>query len=343
MCPVIVIILLFERQSGITLTITEQLSPSDLAAFVLTSRKPRILGLPLLKSTPLHNILTDFMSAADKDNHQTILLLLPLIRQRARVHDWLGYEALTTVCNITCRKAIRALRSDGHPHDIYDGIVARLGLPREGEPSPVLSAMMNHSTAALETLLGMGFKWNDLIRYSCGAQRRYSPDCSPEYRLHHAVLAHFPAAVNDGNEDIVRLLLEHGANPESADDMGYTPLLIATVGLNLEAMKVLLEHGVMANHRDNKGWSAISHATRFDDDWFARLLVEYGAKVNQLDTLRRTPLIHAIERGCMSVIKLLLQAGADSLLLYSEGKCARDYVEANSYRPTLCKWFGLEF
>ncbi|KAL4968116.1 ankyrin repeat domain-containing protein [Aspergillus stella-maris] len=340
---------LLRLPTELLLMITEQLSPSDLAAFVLTSRKPRILGLPLLKSTPLYNILKDFMSATDDDNHQAILLLLSLIRQKAKVHDWLGYKALTLVCNSTCRKAVRALRSDGHPHDIYDGVGARLGLPREGEPSPVLSAMMNHDTAALETLLEMGFKWNDLIRYSCGAQRRYSPDYSPEYRLHHAVLAHFPAAVkllislaSAGNEDIVRLLLQHGADPKFADSMGYTPLLIATVGLNLEVMKVLLEHGVMVNHRDNKGWSALSHATRFNDDRFARLLVEYGAKVNQVDALHRTPLFHAIERGCTSVIKLLLQVGADPLLLDSKGKCARDYAEASSYRSTLCKWFGLD-
>ena len=64
--------------------------------------------------------------------------------------------------------------------------------------------------------------------------------------------------------------------------IGLTPLIIATIKKNHEAIQ---------------------------------LLFEYGAQVNVMDNIRRTPLHIAAERGYIEIIGLLLNSGANANVL----------------------------
>ena len=45
------------------------------------------------------------------------------------------------------------------------------------------------------------------------------------------------------NDEVVRVLLEHGANVDAEDDEGRTPFQIASARRGDKTMKLLLEHG----------------------------------------------------------------------------------------------------
>ena len=62
-----------------------------------------------------------------------------------------------------------------------------------------------------------------------------------------------------GYPEVGRLLLEGGANPNAQNSAGMTPLIMGAM-FNSELVKVLLEHGADASHRDARGLSAVDIA-----------------------------------------------------------------------------------
>lgn len=98
-------------------------------------------------------------------------------------------------------------------------------------------------------------------------------------------------------ERICKMLLEHGANPDSQARDGLTPLLAASAVGSIEAVKLLLEANAAVNLQDGAG---------------------------------RTPLMAAAERGCCPVVKLLLAAGARVDLLDRDGRDAMAIARAPS-------------
>lgn len=118
--------------------------------------------------------------------------------------------------------------------------------------------------------------------------------------------------------EAVQVLLEHGADVNSQNDVGKTPLYEALfhVGFSLEKkvaidiMRRLLEHGADTNIRD-RGHSTLLHRVS-SQGWFevARLLLRYGAKVDAKDGEGRTPFEIASSNGYHEMKKLLLEYGA---------------------------------
>ena len=99
------------------------------------------------------------------------------------------------------------------------------------------------------------------------------------------------SAIVWGRTDIVRLLLEHGANPNSRSDSLIhceysTALYEASCGKELEIMRLLIQYGADVNARGFNGDTALYHLCcsinqhRHDK---ARLLLENGADTNTQD------------------------------------------------------------
>ena len=67
-------------------------------------------------------------------------------------------------------------------------------------------------------------------------------------------------AETPGAEQVVRLIIEAGADVNLRSTLGYTPLMWAARAGNLEITKLLIEKGVNAHEKDNDGNDALHQA-----------------------------------------------------------------------------------
>lgn len=75
---------------------------------------------------------------------------------------------------------------------------------------------------------------------------------------HRRTLLHLASA--QGSEDIVALLLDHGANPNLKDSLGNTPLHLAVCASKIAVVTLLLKHHANCDEPDMHGRTPISLA-----------------------------------------------------------------------------------
>jgi ankyrin repeat protein len=79
-----------------------------------------------------------------------------------------------------------------------------------------------------------------------------------------------------GHVEVVKFLLNKGANPNLIDDNGQTPLHLSAFKGNLEAVKYLLSKGADANLMDKDGLTALHAAFKYEKIAIVEYLLEYG-------------------------------------------------------------------
>jgi ankyrin repeat protein len=121
-------------------------------------------------------------------------------------------------------------------------------------------------------------------------------------------------AAKKGDVTVVRLLLEHGADPGQASASGATPLMLAagyggtarfaeydvkhgTEADMIETARLCLEHGADINAVDNGDQTALHVAAAQRGDDFIRFLTGNGARMDVTDKQGRTPLDIALGAG----------------------------------------------
>lgn len=121
----------------------------------------------------------------------------------------------------------------------------------------------------------------------------------------------FALAVEKGNIPMVRLLHELGADINAHFSKGWTPLSMAATTRNLNMIDLLVrELGADINAFIGK-WPLLCHMIARDDSEIVRKLCQLGADVNMLDKEGRLPLMRAIEKGNIEIVRMLvLEFGA---------------------------------
>jgi len=117
-----------------------------------------------------------------------------------------------------------------------------------------------------------------------------------------------------GSAEIVKLLLEKGAELDHIDRSGETPLIKASTGsFNLEIVKLLLEKGADVNVKDETGATALMKAAvNACSADMVKLLLEKGADAGAKDKAGNTILmLSAIYYSKAGVFEALLAGGAD--------------------------------
>jgi hypothetical protein len=110
---------------------------------------------------------------------------------------------------------------------------------------------------------------------------------------------------------MVKLLLEAGANIESKDNNGQTPLWWAARSSNVAMVKLLLEAGANIESKDTNGQTPLWWAARNSNVAMVKLLLEAGTNIESKDTSGQTPLWWAARNSNVDMVKLLLEAGAN--------------------------------
>jgi hypothetical protein len=115
-------------------------------------------------------------------------------------------------------------------------------------------------------------------------------------------------AADSGKDEVVKLLLARGANPNVPDSYGGTALMYAVA--HATTVKALLEAGADVNARDDYGQSALFDAARGNLPDIVRMLIAKGADVNTRDKDGETAWSTAVEKGVHEVAAILRDAGA---------------------------------
>jgi ankyrin repeat protein len=131
-------------------------------------------------------------------------------------------------------------------------------------------------------------------------------------------------AAGRGHGETVRLLLSHSkAELNVKSQRGMTPLLLALSGGHAEVVKYLLEAGADVTLADETGATALYQAAGRGNGAIVRLLLSHSkAELNVKGQRRMTPLLLALSRGYAEVVKYLLEAGADVTLADEAGNTA---------------------
>ena len=129
-------------------------------------------------------------------------------------------------------------------------------------------------------------------------------------------------AIKKRQPDIVKLLLEHGADPSVKDNLGYTALMAALKERQPGIVELLLEKGADINGRSKNGSTALILATISGNANNVRLLVERGADINAESKYGKTALLVAVEKRQLEVAQLLLEKGANPNFGSDEGLTA---------------------
>ena len=114
-------------------------------------------------------------------------------------------------------------------------------------------------------------------------------------------------AIRKGQGKAVALLLEAGADLNISGFGSYTPLREAIIQHNAPLVHLLLEEGAVPDGGDEFSAKELDKAVKWGDLSIVNALILAGAVV---DTLVY-PLITAVESGDQTLVKLLLDAGAD--------------------------------
>jgi ankyrin repeat protein len=146
--------------------------------------------------------------------------------------------------------------------------------------------------------------------------------------------------LSDGGErhqQIVQLLLDHGANITIADQNGVTPLeharargfqeieqillaaeqsrglqlIRAAEGGDVESVRRLLGQGASVEVQDEQGKTALIAAAYQNNLPIARDLIRVGADVNRQDNTQQSAYLISTSEGYLELLTLTLQAGAD--------------------------------
>jgi ankyrin repeat protein len=110
---------------------------------------------------------------------------------------------------------------------------------------------------------------------------------------------------------IVARLLSAGADVNGRGALGATPLNGATRAGKADMVKMLLERGADVNARNESGWSALFFAAVTGSTEIIETLLSRGADVHARDLYGSTPLLVAADLGREGALKVLVEAGAN--------------------------------
>lgn len=145
-------------------------------------------------------------------------------------------------------------------------------------------------------------------------------------------------AVFNGHEAVVRLLLQHGANPDNPDTRQFYPLQLAASRGRNELCRILIEHGAGLECKTDKGGTALHVAAASDFPETVQLLIDAGADVHSTDTMGNTPLATACGLGRAKVIQLLCRNGSDLSVRNNDGETLLIKLARALYGMRLSQW-----
>ena len=134
------------------------------------------------------------------------------------------------------------------------------------------------------------------------------PDNDGDRSLHTAVLG-------GCSKKIIKTIIRHGSDVNATNKGKVTALMTACQASNANVIKVLLNAGADPNTVDANGYTCLHYAGGSNQDVF-QTIIDYGANVNARSKDNVTTLVLACQKGNADAVNVLLNAGAEP---YIEG------------------------
>lgn len=153
-------------------------------------------------------------------------------------------------------------------------------------------------------------------------------DVNVRHDLYHCAIIQ---AVSNGKFEAVDLLLRHGANVDSLDNINNTPLILTD---SHEIAKRLIQAGADVNHRNLViNTPIICHAYK-NNALIIKELFSHGASLEDRNRSGDTALFNAILDGAIDATKTLLELGADPSVTNKRGETIAD-IARQSKNPMM--------
>lgn len=133
-------------------------------------------------------------------------------------------------------------------------------------------------------------------------------------------------AIENGNVEITRLLLDFGAKVNVRDGGKQTPLMRLDEDATPELVKLLLDHDIKVDLTDKEGNTALILVAENVKPEVLSALIDAGADVNHANNEGQTALMNAANRDILESVRMLLQAGARVNAKNTDGETAIDLV-----------------
>ena len=146
-----------------------------------------------------------------------------------------------------------------------------------------------------------------------------------------------------GYWEVVKCLIEHGADVNAADKDGRTALLDASERGHFEVVKYLIERGADVNAADEYGYTALLDASEKGHFEVVKYLIEGGVDVNVTSVDGSTAVWFACWRGHFEIVKFLIQNGfrKDVNFCGKGGRTALWYASQNGNLDAVALLIGL--
>jgi uncharacterized protein len=142
------------------------------------------------------------------------------------------------------------------------------------------------------------------------------------------------SAAQKGSFQAAKLLLEHGADPTIANELGQNALFTAAIGGHVQLMELMLQHGRLkiSSSTNNTGATLLTAAADMGHTAAAIwLLQQQHMPVDDTDCEGMTALHFAARSGLAAMLTLLLQHGADIHKRSNHGQSALDLAAGQGF------------
>ena len=146
-------------------------------------------------------------------------------------------------------------------------------------------------------------------------------------------------AVEQGNIEIVQMLLDAGAKVNARDKQKQTPLMRIDSDATPELIAVLIRSGAKVGLTDNEGNTALILTVNYSEAEIVQALIDAGADINHANNDGYTALMRAAQNDDIEIVKALLQAGAQVNATNKDGENAWD-MSSNDEVKELLASFG---
>lgn len=138
------------------------------------------------------------------------------------------------------------------------------------------------------------------------------------------------AAVRDKAFAVARVLIQQPRiEADRASPIGETALMLAASHGEIELMRLLESRGGQVNR---PGWTPLHYAATAGQAAAVEWLLERSAYIDAESPNRTTPLMMAARHKQMTVLRLLLEQGADPTARNEAGLTAADYLDRHGER-----------